>query len=287
MKVSVFVPITNAIYRRDAYIEAISSYCRWADEIVVVDGATEFNKDLETAKLYFHPSDWQKIKWVMLPWPYEFHWREFPLHYQEGLKHCTGDWVFAMCIDYLFHENDFARVREKLANSVSPLISFQKTSLLFGGKYFSKGQYPLAMNMRMYPNLGFGKPEGDNSGDWVYPIFVDGYDDDGVGLGKHVPQEYVERTDICYWNYDATFRNKTLQTEHFWRLAMARHATKGRWEWGKSPEEAYDHFLSLMRDRLTRIQGTLTLNDHSTFIRKRIETLTPDQFGYDGWGLFS
>ena len=175
--------------------------------------------------MLFDRSEWERIKWVFFPWPKEFLWKEFPLHYQAGFDNCDGDWVLGMAIDQIFHEEQAVNVLDVLSRSNSALVTFQKFSFVLWDKYYSKADYALAMNKKKYKQLGFGKTEVDN--DWVYPIFVKGKDEDGVGYGVTVPSSLVVRSGIPFYNYDAVFRTKEMQAEHFWRLSKARHKWKG------------------------------------------------------------
>jgi len=288
MKLSMFTLITNAIDRKDAFVEAIQSYCEMADEVIVVDGARNW-RDYAWAKHVLKVEHWHKANWIKSYWPYNYTWEEFPRHYQLALDNCDGDWVFAMCIDHFIHERYYNEIHTLLENVEAPLISFRKLSLLFGGKYYQKFKYPLAMNVKQYRSLtglglGFGRcATWDN--DWVYPLMVQGRTPDGIDFGDMIPEDKVYRSNIPYFNYDSYFRTQKIQTDHFWRLSKARNIRWGDWLWGDTPEHALEAFLKEMKDRMTRVAGEFKLEEHPKVMQPVIQNLSTEQFGYNGWGL--
>jgi hypothetical protein len=245
-----------------------------------MDGYIE-NMDRDRAKLLLSTERWEKIKWVDRPWPREWPWIQFPLCYMDALKECTGDWVLVMPIDQIFHENDLSKVREFLNKTEAPLATFQKYSFVTWNKFFQKGEYPLALNMRLYPDLGFGKAQ--IATDLAYPIMVQGKGEDGLPYGITVPDNMRAKSGIPFYNYDCTFRTKEVEKDIFWRASKAKHSYTGIWDWGETEDMAFKFFIDMMNERYSRCVSEIKLEEHPKYIREKLAHLIPKQFGYNRW----
>jgi hypothetical protein len=169
VKISILTTITNPDERQDKWREALACYCDFADEVVVVDGSNVGHNDLNPNKGVFKDSQWWKLRVIRLEWPYEWNWIELPRHLNEGRKHCVGDWIIKLDIDQFFHEKDFEKVRQKLAecSGECQVATFQKMSLVYGKKYYQKGGQPIAF--RNQPEIVIGRSL-DRATDLCFPI---------------------------------------------------------------------------------------------------------------------
>src|SRR3990167_2221818 len=170
MEVSCHTTITNPEENQYPYIEAITSYCALADEVIVVDGGST-DGSLEKI-LAISP----KVKIVTLPWPQDkWDWWELPRHINYGLDRCTGDWCVKMDIDYVIHENEIPKIRERLEAAFAikeiGVASFLKKVVLNKEFSFDKAVIPFAVKGYWRDRIRYGKSTNTNS-DWCYPVYA-------------------------------------------------------------------------------------------------------------------
>jgi len=291
MKISILTTITNPEERQDKWIEALSCYYDLADEVVVVNGGSPVYTDSH--------GPWEKIKFVNLPWSYNWNWIELPRHLNAGLKKCTGDWIIKLDIDQFIHEKDFERVRKVLAQVPEDcdVATFQKMSMVYGKKYYQKGGREIAF--RNKPYIRFGK-NLDKPTDLCFPVKVTSYEKvcldcfndatkgDFCRIWYKLPvgrQLKTFKTGISYWNYDYTFKAQDFVKEEFWRFSQAYYRYFKKWTFGRTKRKAFQVFLNMMKGRHDRAPYTYTLKDHPKYIREAIKNLTKEQFGLNAWGL--
>lgn len=292
MKLSILTTITNPDKREDRWIEAIECYKDLADEVVVVNGGEPSTQDLRDSIA-------PKIKLVDVPWPDNWNWVEYPRHMNAGLKACTGDWILRLDIDQLIHEKNFAAVRNGLEKCPADCMvaTFQKMSFVYNKKYFQKGAQGIAF--RNAPNVVLGK-DLDNRTDLCFPIrqtgvevvyhsmMVDGNRVEGSTVLYELPigkALQTFKTGVQYLNYDYFFKTQEVMREQFWRSSQAYYRYYHEWPFGGTEEEAFKVFLSMEKGRYERSPYTYTLDDHPKYVRKLVEELKPEQFGFNGWGL--
>jgi hypothetical protein len=286
MKISILTTIANPEERQDKWIEALTCYLNFADEVIVVNGGNPFTFR-EVSKLPNKEVDNEcDLKFVNLEWPQEWNWVELPRHLNAGRKECTGDWIIKTDIDQFFHEKDFKAVREKLAECPQEcqVATFQKMSMTYGKKYYQKGGQPIAF--RNNPEIAIGQ-NLDKETDLCFPIKQTGYhiiDTKEVFYempqGKDLP---TFKTGISYWNYDSSFKTADLVKKEFWRFSRAYYKYFKKWKFGNTEEKSFQLFKDMMKSRHERAPYTYSLKDHPKYIRKAIEELKPEQFAYNGW----
>ena len=277
MKLSILTTITNPVERQDRWVEAIACYKELADEVVVVDGSDIQKKDFVVDQV-------NKVKYVHLPWPQDWNWIELPKHLNAGLEVCTGDWILKLDIDQFINEKDFDGLRGLLTNADEheDALTLQKMSMLYGGRYFQKG--PMSVLFRNKPYIKIGKDINERT-DLCFPIKFKEYESVGdyqLPTGTTLP---TGKLGIQYWNYDYFFKTKEFTQKEFWRFSQAYHRYFGAWTFGTNEEVAMKVFLNMMKGRYVRAPYTYKLEDHSKYIRKAVEELKLEQFGYNGWGL--
>ena len=293
MKISVLTTITNPDDRQDKWIEAMQCYLDLADELVVVNGGTPATEELKKNLL-------PKVKLVELPWPHAWNWIELPRHLNVGLQACTGDWVIKLDVDQFFHEDDIPKVREELAKVPSNYIAvtFQKMSMAYEKKYYQKGGQPIAF--RKYPSIAIGK-NLDRATDLCYPVQQTGvqvlYETMINTQGQEIETNYkyyelpighdvkTGKIGLHFWNYDYFFKTQDFTRKEFWRFSQAYHRYFKSWQFGDSEEAAFQVFLNMLKGRYNRSPYEYTLEEHPKYIRKAVEELKPEQFGFNAWGL--
>lgn len=278
MKLSILTTITDPELRQDPYKEAIESYCDLADEVVVVDGSHDCR---------IKPVDHKKIKVVCNLWPKEWSWKQLPIQLNKGLEQCTGDWVLKLDIDQMIHEKDNSRLRMMLTHLREdvPVITCQKYSVYPSKRYTQKGEMILGINLKTYRDkIKYGR-DLDKESDLCTPIWVK--QEGKVPLGTLVTNGEGFKSTIPYWNFDYTFKSKEVARNEFLRFSKAYHAYFGSWQWGRTADESLDVFLNMMEGRWKSAPYHIDdIKILPKYIHKKYLELTPDQFGYDGWGVF-
>jgi len=293
MKLSVVTTITNPDERQDKWREALACYCAFADEVVVVNGGkpiiSKTSKAVNGLMFYLesispeNESYVDKTKEVMLPWPHEWNWIELPRHLNAGLEACTGDWCLKIDADQFIHENDFDAVREMLLGCPDNIdvLTFQKMSMTYGGKYFQKGGQPIAFRRKDYIKIG---KDVDKHTDLCFPIKVTGYEkvnDYQLPCGTELTRE---KTGISYWNYDYFFKDKRFTKREFWRFSKAYHRYFDEWTFGSNSDKSFRVFLNMMKGRHDKAPYTYKLEDHPKYIKEAVRNLKESQFGHSAWG---
>ncbi len=293
MKISILTMVTNPEQRQDKWQEALKCYLDFADEVVVVNGGESLGVNVASYLMQkpfgegFEYDLVHKVKEISLPWPYEWNWAELPRHLNEGLKHCTGDWVIKMDIDQFFHEKDFTQIRFTLSELPPEILvgTFQKMSMSYGKKYYEKGEQPIAF--RRLPCLSFGETIDKKTDlcNVVDTTGVKGFKTVGktiIYLGRE-PKSL--RTRISFWNYDYFFKTQGFTRKEFWRFSRAYNRYFNSWAFGEDEEASFKVFLNMMKGRHDRSPYEYKLEIHPRYIRKAVEELKPEQFGYNGFGL--
>lgn len=275
MKLSVVVITANPTEKQYAWREALASYCDLADEVIVVDGGTE---DLDIGN--------DKLKVIKNPDPEVWTWSEHAKKLNIGFKEATGDWILKADIDWVFHEDYFEEIRNKLSALGTPVATFQKFNYYPFKKYREKGEIPIAVNKDFKDRIRFGK-DPDKYTDLTYPIWSNDVllDKEGVPVGTLVKEYEFGRTGQPFWNFDYTFKTIDRAKKSFLRMSLSHEDYFGTTKWGHTEEEAFKKFLANM---IGKQQGAIEIKDFSIlpkYIRSRIENIKPEEFGFNGWGL--
>jgi len=278
VKLSILTTITNPDKRQDKWKEAIDCYRELADEVVLVDGSEV------AGSAVLNLGSVKKVKYIWEPWPYEWNWVELPKHLNIGLAECTGDWVLKLDIDQFIHEDDFGFLRKSLEACNGDVATLQKMSMTYGKKFYQKGPAPIAFKNKEYIKIGRNV---NRRTDLCFAVDIRGHgvelvDDYEMPLGGDLK---TEKTSVSYWNYDYFFKTEEFTKEEFWRFSRAYQRYYGEWAFGDSEEKSFKKFLNMQKGRHDRAPYTYELETHSKYIRKAVEKLAPEQFGFEAWKL--
>ena len=97
----------------------------------------------------------------------------------------------------------------------------------------------------------------------------------------------VPNLKVPVFQYDSIFRTKEIISSDRARFARAwnqyfkNYGTRG----GPTEKEAFDAWFKMIEDRFKFHVHKLNINEHPEFIKDKLLSLTPDQFGYDVFGL--
>jgi len=208
MKISVFTTATNPEKRGDLWQEALNSYAGFADETVIVNG--------NSSKPYEFHYDWfvkHKIKpfastQIMSKWPKEFSWEFIGQQFQRAYEACTGDWVIHADLDYIFHEKDYAKIREAFEQHPdAPALSFWKYQFVLPDRYILKSRLVIAVNKGK-----FGDRIKFNSGGDLCQPSLD---------GKYISPDDVPEARIPFYNYEKILKTKEQIADDSGRMERA------------------------------------------------------------------
>ena len=260
MKLSIFTTASNFLERQDPYREALSSYVDLADEVVVMWGCKPLDEDTYNGKVvHLHHE-----------WPWDFNWTFIGQQFNRAWQACTGDWVIHADLDFIFHENTMDQLRcfiEKNKNELS--ITFHKLQFLLVDRCRQKSKMVLAVNREKYG----GEIKFDSGGDLCQPSY----------MGKTIEKSL--KSNISFYNYDYCFKTKDVASRELHRMAKACNMFWPDKNWGyESEEAALKVFMGQQLGRLSHPHIHLPIDKHPKYMRKIIENITPEQFGYNMWG---
>ena len=285
MTIGIHVSVTNPEKNRFPWKEAIQSYLNFADEVIVVDGASN---DGSLEKLLEWEKREKKLKVIISEWPKgDFDYSEFPKHLNIGYKTLSTDWKIKVDVDYVIHEDTYVRWRKNL--SLCPknrnLTSYGKLQITNREKMYFKVNVPFCI--RANDNIAYGKVLDKDKGDWAYPIYWDGkLKDNGVPVGLEIPASDAFILGVNVWNYNYFFRTKEEIMNYFWRYAKAYNKYH-KDKFGETKEQAFLKFLSIERGRIKKVQFyDIEIKDHPKVMHGILENLQSNQYGFNNWGMW-
>lgn len=292
MKISAFLPVTNAIDRGDTFIEAIKTHLHFADELVVVDGGST-DGTIEAIEALSDP----RIKIIHFEWKQEgWSWTQFCKTWNAGLDACTGDWVAAGESDHIFHEKDTKRLLEEIEreqNKGKAVIKVQKLQSCHWQSWSSKSQMYYFLNKAKFPQIRYGY-DPNNQTDLCHPIWWEGemIEDipKGVAIMEGGPHEHlIGGTGVPLWNYLWTFKTFEMVVQERMKAARAWNMfpgfTKG---YGRSFPTDESEVKAWLRSQLEAVQKKsnrfFDLSDHPKIMQEKIKSeLKPDHVGSKIW----
>lgn len=262
MKLSVFTTITDPLNRGDTAVEALASYGGLSDELIVVNGGPQM-MDIQLATFTV----------VQRHWPFEFEWKYIGQQFQLGYEMSTGDWVIHADVDFIFHEKDSEKIREVLANTDKPGVSFVKRQFIQPDRYTLKSNIVIAVNKRLYGD----RIRFDGGGDLCQPTLD----------GHLLKPEEIKISLIPIYNYECILKTKAQLMEDKGRFARAWHRTFGNYKLGGPDDEsAYNEWWKMISGRAKKPSTIMSLIEHPVWIKPTLRKLRPKNFGYDGFGKF-
>lgn len=260
MKLSIFTTVTDPIRRGDAYHEAIKCYKDLADEVVVVNGGGQITNHLN-------------VKYVNWKWPKEFEWKFIGKQFQRGYDACTGDWVIRADLDFIFHEKDFAAIRQAMEdNPEAGGLSFYKYQFILPDRYSIKSRVILAVNKGKYGSgIRF-----DGGGDLCQPTLH----------GNWLNPSVVPDSGIGFYNYEKILKTKEQITDDVGRMERAWKIYHGETQYRSdgTGKDAYNKWVESQEGKFNRARTHIPINAHPKYMIETIENLQPSQWGFNGHG---
>jgi hypothetical protein len=259
--ISAFLAVTNPRSRGDLFDQCLESALGVADEVVIVDGGTT-DGSLDNLD--------PRVKVVVSLWPKEFDWPLIGQQFQKGYEACSGKWVLHLDLDFIFHEYDYGAVRWALAeNADAPAVSFYKHQFISPDRYNLKSRLVLAVNKTLGQRIKF-----NGSGDLCQPTLD----------GKDLDLDSIPEAGVPFYNYEHILKTGEQVAEDVGRMdrAYKRHFGKALYS---ADHTAMMGWLIMMEGRLKKPSKQIPLEKHPKVMQEVIKSLTPEQFGYDCFGL--
>lgn len=259
--ISIFTTVTNPGKRGDPSGDALTCYRKLADEVIVVDGANKREHQVLNMKFIHHE------------WPQEFSWPFIGEQFTRGYQACTGDWVIHADVDFLFHNKDFGKIRQALKDyPTAPAVSFYKWQFILPDRYNLKSRLMIAVNKKKF-------------GDRI--TFTGGRDLCQPQLdGQDLRMEDMPQAGVAFYNYEKLTKTKEQVLDDVGRMDRAyfRHFGKYLYSQDGTDESAFKGWFQMVSGRFRKPQRHIKLEEHPAYIQKTIKNLTPEQFGFAGFG---
>lgn len=247
MKLSAFITKTDSERRGETFEQCYQMAGQLCDEVVVIDG-----KD---------------------SWPKEFSWELIGQHFERGYQQCTGDWVIHLDTDFIFHENDYATLRQALEASPTEMaLSFWKYQMYTPDRYALKSRLVLAVNKGLYGDTIMF----DSGPDLCQPS----------RYGTEIKPHEVPEARVAFYNYEHILKTKAQITEDVGRMDRAYQRRFGKWLYSEdgTDQSAYEGWLKMVLGRYRNHGNRLSLEEHPKIMQDIIKNLRPDQMGYSIFG---
>lgn len=265
MAISIFTTMYYPNERGDNWQNAIDCYKELADQVVVIHG----DKLVDMQFRHF----FMGVDFMFHEWPKEFSWPFFGEQFQRGYDSCDGDWVIKADLDYIFHENDFENIRKALKrHSDAPALSFWKYQFILPDRYNIKSRLAIAVNKAKFGD----RIRFDSGGDLCQ-----------VSLhGEYLSPDKIPEAKIPFYNYEKLLKTKEQIAADQGRMERAWHRHFGYYQMGSdgTDESAYQKWLEAQIGKFNKPQEHISLESHPKYVQETIRNLTPEQWGYDGFG---
>lgn len=259
IKLSIFTTVTRPFSRGDNYVDAFNCYNDLADEVVVING-DPVNHKLKNSG---------KFKIIDSVWPSSFSWDFIGKQFQKGYESCTGDWSIHADIDFIFHENDFARIRRALEDYPnSPAVSFYKWQFILPDRYNLKSRLIVAVNKKVYGD----RIKFNGGGDLCQPTLD----------GKELDLNSIPQAGVPFYNYEKILKTETQIKDDVTRMALAWTEYFNNEHLGNE-KTAYVEWLKMAVGRFSKPHLQIPLKEHPKYVQNTIKNLKPEQWGYSGF----
>ena len=205
-------------------------------------------------------------------WPKEFRWEHIGQTFQDAYEHTNADWVIHCDCDFIFHEQDFIHIRQVVeANEFAPALSFYKYQFILPDRYTIKSRLVLAVNKKRYGD----RIKFNSGGDLCQPSLD----------GEYISPESVPEAGIAFYNYEKLCKTKDQIKDDIERMDRAYKRTFDKSLYSRGSKSAYDGWYDMVKGRFNKPAEHIALERHPKFMQETIKNLTPEQFGYNGFGL--
>ncbi len=268
MKLSIFTTQTNSQARGDNAPDALECYTQLADEVIIVDGSYPSFMNNK----YTEDGDKDHPEFLMYEWPKEFSWEFIGQQFQRGYEACTGDWVIHADLDFIFHQKDFGKIRQALKDYPdSPAVSFYKWQFILPDRYNLKSRLAIAVNKEKFGD----RIKFNGGGDLCQPTLD----------GKDLDLNEIPQSGVAFYNYEKLTKSKEQIIDDVERMDDAYLKRFGKTLYSNDELTAYEGWYKMVFGRFQKPSEKIPLSAHPKYVQETIKNLTPEMFGYNGFGL--
>lgn len=262
--ISIFTTVTNAYRRGDNVRDAMLCYKELADEVIIVNGS---GIDMRLINERNH-----QVRNINRKWQKEFTWEFIGEQFTTGYKACTGDWVIHADLDFIFHQKDFGKIRQALIDYPdSPAVSFYKWQFILPDRYNLKSRLLIAVNKKKFGD----RITFSGGGDLCQPQLD----------GKDLDINEMPQAGVPFYNYEKLTKTYDQIKDDVERMDRAYKRHFGVNLYSTDSYDAMAGWLKMARGRFNKPSKHIPLSDHPKYVQETIKNLTPEQWGYSGFGL--
>lgn len=250
--------------------EAIGSFLPICDEVVVVhnvysdDGSgeilAEFQRQNPKVRIVSGAFDLRTIGWL-----------SYGVMRTTGYQACKGEIVAMFDSDGILHENQQELARNELNRMIRENRAYgywQKYRIYAPTRYWDQHKHSGWYNKTVLKDdFDFYHPDGRGIPNFArlakyghsveLPVKLFGY--------EHV------------WDTKEMMRDRVTNYGHM----KAKHFNQEL----KSPEEYFNAYIEELKEELARKSKSMKIEDHPAIIQDKLRNLTPEEFGFNFWGL--
>lgn len=240
-----------------------------ADEMVVVynpysdDGSKEMLEDLRKEldlRVVSGVFDLRNIGWI-----------SYGIMRTTGYLACKGDLVLMFDADGVLHEKQLKLLAQECVDMLrNPDVYYgfwTKNRVYSPTKYWHQNKHSGWYKKKVLgDNFDFYHPNGKGIPNWT-----------------RLPESRGIQFDTTLFGYEHVWDTKELLRE---RATNYGHMMARQHGWPiRSDDEYYQVYIDSLKDELAKKSLAMKMEDHPAIIRPKLEALTPDNFGYNFFGL--
>ena len=268
LRFSAYTIVTEPELMGFPYLEAVQSFARFMDEVVVVAGRCEASSEASLRAL-------PNVKYINTDaWPEDWDYDVMRYHFNLALQECTGDVAIKFDADHVLSGSTFPHLAESVEDEIGQTHFWylrQANVLRHDFVYMKEGgSASYVVNKRLFRKQGRSVIVSNASGSNV-PVA-----ESGETTSTRLPHFFV--------NYDNTFMTKEqiIKRWRAWDCAFIRTIGKSMFTPpldGVPDDEMVGVMHRYMKGRF-RHARPIRLHFHPAVIRDRIASLSPEQWGY-------
>ena len=114
--------------------------------------------------------------------------------FHSGFQQCKTDWVIRMDLDYFFHENDFAKLKQILKKNIdSPSVAFPQYQFFTPDRFQVKTKLCIALNKKYFPSIKIANLDYDFSNMFTNKKTIEKYTEDTYTL-REITSKVIDNT---------------------------------------------------------------------------------------------
>lgn len=262
--------ISNPEKYKYPWQEAVTSFLPVCDEVVIVynvystDGSQQLVEDFKNknpkVRVVSGVFDLRKIGWL-----------SYGVMRTTGYQACKGDIVAMFDSDGILHENQVELCKSMLNEMLNQKKAYgfwQKNRIYAPTRYWDQHKHSGWYNKTVLKDdFDFYHPDGRG-----IPNF------DRLAKYGHSVELPVK-----LFGYEHVWDTKEMMEDRVTNYGYMKALKFG--EEIKKPEEYFQAYIDELKEELSKKSKVMRLEDHPAIIQPKLKSLTPEDFGYNFWGM--